>query len=111
MAKKYSKVGAIKLSKGGEGKVSKLYINLNADKDKEGKVNIASIKALHAALGSLIDNPNDGDNQYGVSLMIEKPQDSLRRLNELGYIDDDKLEARIEGVPDWLKYEITLVHE
>ena len=43
----------------------------------------------------------------GDALQIEKPEDKLRRLHELGYITDEQLEDRISKLPDWLKYEIS----
>ena len=43
----------------------------------------------------------------GDALQIEKPEDKLRRLHELGYITDEQLEDRIAKLPEWLKYEIS----
>lgn len=44
----------------------------------------------------------------GVALQIEKPEDKIKRLHELGYIKDEDLEKRLEQIPSWLKYQIVL---
>ena len=45
----------------------------------------------------------------GLSLQIEKPQDEVRRLAELGYIEEEDLEKRLGNIPDYIKYNIKLV--
>lgn len=45
----------------------------------------------------------------GCTLFINTPEENLERLHQNGAIDAEKLEKRIENVPDWLKYELTLV--
>ena len=46
--------------------------------------------------------------ENGIALQINKPEDKIRRLHELGYIKDEDLEKRLEQIPEWLKYEITM---
>jgi len=98
-------VGAIKLSKGGEGKAQKLYINFQEKRNKEGSVSFENLMALRDAIDEHIRNPGE----FGVSLQIEKPEVGLRRLADLGYIEPEKLEARIAAIPNFIKYEISLV--
>ena len=83
-----------------DGTKGKLYIKLHANKEKGGKFNAQNLRELADAL------ENAGQN--GVSLQIEKPADKVRKLASLGYIEEGDLEARLESIPDWLKYEITM---
>lgn len=43
----------------------------------------------------------------GMALQIEKPEDKLRRLHELGHLTDEQLEERLAKVPDFIRYEIS----
>ena len=88
-------VGTIRKSEEG-----KLYIKLHANQEKGGGYSSKNLKELAKALTSA--------GQKGISLQIEKPQDKIKRLAALGYIDDDALEGRLDSIPDWLKYEISL---
>ncbi len=101
----YFQVGSINLTK----KEDKLYINLNKQKNKDGKYTIDNIVALRDELSKFIDNSGSDDFKYGVSLQIEKPQDKITRLASLGYIDENKIESRLASIPSFIKYEITLI--
>jgi len=98
-------VGAIKLSKGGEGKTQKLYINFQEKRSKEGSPSFENLVALRDAIDSYIKSPTE----YGLSLQIEKPEVGLRRLAELGYIEEDALQKRIEAIPSFVKYHVKLI--
>lgn len=101
MAGKWHQVGTIRLSKPkDDGTPGKLYIQFKGSTNKEGKVDTSGLNALAEAL----KNPG----QYGVSLQIEKPQDKVRKLAKLGYIEEDQLENRLNSIPDYIKYEIQL---
>lgn len=91
----WTQVGTIR--KGDKG----LYIKFHANKDqKSGKYSTKNLSELAEALESA--------GQKGLSLQIEKPEDKINRLCELGYIDEADLESRLEQVPDYIKYEISL---
>ena len=94
-SKKWLKVGSIRKSEAG-----KLYIKFHGQSNKDGGLSMACLKGLADRLNSA--------GKDGIALQIEKPADSLRRLCELGHIEEDALEGRIEAIPEWLKYEITL---
>jgi len=44
----------------------------------------------------------------GMNVQIEKPQDTINRLHELGFIKDEDLEKRLESIPEWKKYIVKL---
>lgn len=44
----------------------------------------------------------------GVALQMEKPEDKLQRLHELGHLTEEQLEYRLSKVPEWLLYELVL---
>ena len=90
----WTQVGSIRKSEKG-----KLYIKFHANKEGDSY----SSKNLKE-LASAIENAG----QKGLSLQIEKPQDKIMRLAELGYIEEDKVEARLEQIPDYIRYEISL---
>ena len=90
----WTQVGTIR--KGDKG----LYIKFHANQEKGGGYSAKNLTELANAL--------KGAGQKGLSLQIEKPQDKIMRLAELGYIDEDKIEARLEQIPDYIKYEISL---
>lgn len=90
----WTQVGTIR--KGDKG----LYIKFHSNKTKDGKYSSANLKELAEAVA------NAGEK--GLSLQIEKPQDKIRRLAELGYIEDEDLESRLESIPEYIKYEISL---
>ncbi len=96
MAGKWTQVGTIRKSK----EKGNLYIKFHANKEKSGKYSAKNLRELADAL------ENAGED--GLSLQIEKPKDKINRLCELGYIDEADLEARLEQVPDYIKYEISL---
>ena len=102
----WTQVGTIRLSEekrdedGDLLKAGKLYIKFHANQEKDGSYSHANLKELSSAITSA--------GSYGISLQIEKPVDKLKRLNELGFIKDADLEKRIEQVPDYIKYEISL---
>ena len=103
MAVKYLQVGAIKVTKAKD----KLYINLNQTTNKTGTYVSDNLVSLYEALGNFIENPD----KNGLSLQIEKPQDKVNRLCELGYIEESDLEKRLDSIPDYIKYEISFVQE
>ena len=97
----WTQVGTIRKSEDkDDGTPGKLYIKFHANKGKDGKYSSKNLRELASAI------ENAGQN--GISLQIEKPVDKLNRLCELGYIDEGDLETRIEQVPDYIKYEITM---
>ena len=96
----WTQVGSIRLSEAKDGKPAKLYIKFHANKEKSGNYSSKNLKELSNAI------QNAGQN--GISLQIEKPADKIKRLASLGYIDEDDLENRLESIPEWLKYEISL---
>lgn len=98
--KEWTQVGTIRMSEAkDDGTPGKLYIKLHPLKGKDGKYSASNLRKLANAL-------EEAEN--GVSLQIEKPQDKIRKLASLGYIDEDDLESRLDAVPDYIKYEITL---
>lgn len=76
----WKEIGSIRMGQPKNGKPGKLYI----------KIEDAS------------------ELKDGVALQIEKPQEKLHRLHELGHLTDEQLADRLERTPDWLKYTITL---
>lgn len=97
----WKQVGSIRMSKDKEdGTPGKLYINLHGSKTKDGRVDNSGLDDLISALKD--------PGHYGISLQIEKPEAKIRRLAELGYLEEDKIEQRLNNIPDWLKYEISL---
>ena len=93
----FLQVGTIRMSQAG-----KLYIKFHATQDKSGTYTAKNLRKLADAL--------EGANEKeGVALQIEKPQDKINRMHGLGFIDDDKLEGRLASIPDYIKYEVTLV--
>ena len=44
----------------------------------------------------------------GVALQIEKPEEEINRLYELGFVNDEQKEERLSKLPSWLKYKIKL---
>ena len=97
----WTQVGTIRLSDDKEdGTPGKLYIKFHSNKEKEGGYNHSNLKELANAILE--------SGSYGITLQIEKPVDKLNRLNELGFIKDADHERRIEQVPDYIKYEISL---
>ena len=99
---KFLQVGSIRMSK-----ANKLYINLNQTPDKTGNYVSDNLKELQRALNAFIADPQKG----GVSLQIEKPQDKIKKLADLGYIEEDQVEKRLASIPDYIKYEIAFVKE
>ena len=102
----FLEVGSIRLGQdrtddNGNFQKGKLYLKLHQVTDKQGKYTSKNLRELADAL-----EKNGSD---GVNLQIEKQQEEVKRLASLGYIDDDKLESRLESIPDWLKYKVTLV--
>lgn len=96
MAKKeWTQVGTIRQAESG-----KLYIKFHGQNDKNGNFSTKCLSVLAEAL--------EKAGKKGLALQIEKPQDKIYRLNELGYIDDDQVEARIDAIPDYIRYEVTL---
>ncbi len=96
MAKKaWTQVGTIRQAESG-----KLYIKFHGQNDKDGQWSTKCLRTLADAL------TESGKN--GISLQIESPIDKLNRLNSLGFIEDKDLDGRIEAVPEYIKYEITL---
>lgn len=91
----WTQVGTIRKSDEG-----RLYIKFHANKEKGGNYSAKNLKELADAIAS--------SGQKGLSLQIEKPQDKIMRLAELGFIDEDKIESRLEQIPDYIKYEISL---
>lgn len=93
-SKKWFEIGSIR--KGDKG----LYIKIHADKDRNGKFDFTALKELARAI--------ENAGEKGITLQIEKPENEIRRLAELGFIDEDKVESRIESIPAWKKYIIKL---
>lgn len=48
-------------------------------------------------------NLKEGDNVY-----LDKPEDKIAKLVELGFIDEEEAEKRLSKVPDWKKYILTV---
>lgn len=97
----WTQVGSIRMSEDkDDGTPGKLYIKFHANKEKSGKYSSKNLRILADAL------ENAGKN--GISLQIEKPKDKIKKLAALGHIDEDDIEGRLDSIPDWLKYEITL---
>ena len=97
----WTQVGSIRLSEDkDDGTPGKLYIKFHANKEKSGKYSSKNLRTLADAL----ENAGKG----GISLQIEKPADKIKKLAALGHIDEDDIEGRLENIPAWLKYEITL---
>ena len=97
----WGQVGSIRKSEDkDDGTPGKLYIKFHQIKDKKGNYTSKNLRELADAL--------ENSGQKGVSLQIEKPKDKILKLASLGYIDEDKVEERLESVPAWLKYEIVL---
>lgn len=90
----WTQVGTIRMGDKG------LYIKFHSNKGKDGKYSSANLGELADAIQSA--------GEKGLSLQIEKPQDKIRRLAELGYIEEDDLERRLESIPEYIKYEISL---
>jgi len=93
--KPWKQVGTIRQSEEG-----KLYIKLHGSNNKEGKFDKSGLSDLIAALDSADDK--------GIALQIEKPQDKINRLCSLGFIEEGDLERRLNAVPAYIKYEISL---
>jgi len=100
-------VGAILLSSGKNGKPKRLFISLDKQRQKDGTYSTKNLVVLRDALTEYIENPSE----YGVSLMIEKPETEIRRLADLGYIEEEDVEKRIEQLPESLKYKIKYVQD
>lgn len=99
MAKKeYIEVGSIR--KGDYGLYIKLHPCRNKSPSGEWKESDIGLKRLAEAL-------NGSDN--GLNLSIEKPADEIKRMAELGFIDDAEVEKRMANIPEWKKYIIKLV--
>jgi len=97
----WTQVGTIRLSEPkDDGTPGKLYIKFHSNKGKDGKYSSANLSELASAIESAGDK--------GLSLQIEKPQDKVKKLASLGYIDEGDLEGRLESIPSYIKYEITL---
>ena len=97
----WQQVGSIRMSQDkDDGTPGKLYIKLHANKGKDGKFSSQNLRELADAL--------EKSGEGGFSLQIEKTADKIRKLASLGYIEEDKLESRLDSIPDWLKYEITM---
>lgn len=92
--KAWTQVGTIRMGDKG------LYIKFHANKEKDGNYSSANLSTLAEAI------QNAGDK--GLSLQIETPQDKVTRLAALGFIDEDKVESRLESIPDFIRYEIAL---
>ena len=90
----WTQVGSIRKSEKG-----KLYIKFHANKEGDS-YSAKNLKELSKAIGAA--------GQKGLSLQIEKPQDKILRLAELGYIEESDIEKRLEQIPEYIKYEITL---
>lgn len=98
---KWTQVGSIRLSESkDDGTPGKLYIKLHPIKGKDGKFSAKNLRELADAL--------ENADQKGISLQIEKPEDKIRKLASLGYIEEGDLESRLDSIPEWLKYEIVL---
>lgn len=97
-SKAWTQVGTIRMSE-----KEKLYIKFHGQKNKAGKYTNDCLEELASRL--------EDCGKDGLALQIEKPVDKLNRLCELGYIEEDDLEGRIEAVPDYIKYEISLPPE
>ena len=91
----WTQVGTIRKSDEG-----KLYIKFHANKEKGGNYSSRNLNELAKAL--------EGAGQKGLSLQIEKPQDKIMRLAELGFIEEADVEKRLESIPDYIRYEISL---
>ena len=93
---KWNEVGSINKSKAG-----KLYIALKPQKAKDGSFDYSGIRALGEALLAA--------GEQGIALQLEKPEDEILRLAELGYIKEDDVESRIEAIPEWIRQKIKFV--
>ena len=91
---KWTQVGTIRMSEKG-----KLYIKFHGQTE-DGNY---TTKCLNELADRLVEAGNDG-----LALQIEKPVDKIMRLHELGFIDESKLQGRIDAVPPYIKYEISL---
>lgn len=99
MAKKeYIEVGSIR--KGDYGLYIKLHPCRNKTSSGKWEESSEGLKKLAAAL-------NGTDN--GINLSIEKPEDEVKRMADLGFIDDAEVEKRLANIPEWKKYTIKLV--
>jgi hypothetical protein len=91
----WTQVGTIRVSEKG-----KLYIKFHGNKDKSGNFSTSNLDLLSSAIKD--------SGEKGISLQIEKPQDKIRRLASMGYIEESDIEARLDSIPNYIKYEITL---
>lgn len=102
MAKaKWSQVGGIWKTEKKDGTKGKM-ISLQVPNIKGGKEGIQNL------IGALEDLLESGDPKASIVLQMEKPADKLMRLQSLGYIEEDELEAKINNLPQKLMYELTL---
>ncbi|MDX1373730.1 MAG: hypothetical protein R3321_14750 [Nitrososphaeraceae archaeon] len=95
MSKKWLECGTIRTGDRG------LYIKLHGKKMSDGSVDVSGLERL-------MDSINDNKNEKGLSLMIEKPEDQILRLAELGYIEEKDIEDRLSSIPAWKKYIIKI---
>lgn len=96
MAKnKYLQIGTVRKSDDG-----RQYLKFHQVKDRNGNYTSEHLEKF-------IDVLNDSGSK-GVSVNIERIDAKLRKLNELGYIDDDQLVSRLEAVPDYMVAELTI---
>lgn len=100
MAKEYIEVGSIR--KGEYGLYLKFHPCRNKGSDGVWREDTNGMKKLAEALNN---------STSGLSLSIEKPDIEPTRLCELGYIDEDEKEKRIDAIPEWKKYTVKLVQK
>lgn len=50
----------------------------------------------------------DVNLKQGMPVYKDTPQDKVKKLHELGYIEDDELEARLEKIPDYILQVLTV---
>lgn len=44
----------------------------------------------------------------GSVLQLQKPDEAIKRLAELGFLDEAKAKARLEAIPEYIKYNVVL---
>lgn len=81
-------------------------MSLHQISNKDKQYHCDNLVALRQALDEFIENPT----KTGLALQIQKPQDRIMSLYESGWIkSEEELESRMEAIPDYIKYEVTLV--
>lgn len=62
---------------------------------------------------------NDGGKLYikvdqavtlpaGTVLMLQKPEEAIKRLQSMGFLDEEKAAARLATIPEYIKYNVVL---